>query len=387
MAFERLKSTAELSPFVVRDRILDRFSFDCPLENVDDGSGKHASTSSESQGAASTDRLLAIHRTGKKKPRYHWYAESMILCEGYDAGFFDDPDQNDTPLSPTQGSAAARLQIWRNAVRVQIFQVERHWQKPLRYALALVMASDGGISVDKSIKPSSMVDLCKKTLLSSILADGMVAEELDDEYKKPRERFRLDPRVVFGVPYFLLRTAYKMSLRRPQSFLLSFRNAQEPGLRKGDKQWQKSRKSVASRMKAGFWAGTNFNRANITPGPCQPEWLYDDPVFFNTAGVQDPAEYGKAFREKINEEVKPLDALEDAIDSFPYTVLKGSIQNWVTRNEMGSRRYWTELTAVVDVTKRDKGQSNIDQHFFEPENLLRQLWKRRAKDQIKKRLM
>jgi len=196
-------------PKALQDLILDRFCFDHTFPTHEELKVDITTSSDTLQNKKPKERLIAITRSGKQKPRFHWHTESIILCEGYDAGFFDTVvPQSAAPHSPAQHG---RLKAWKDTVELQRFQHAALWKKPSRYTLALVLAMKSGISLDKNIDKALMVRICQNVLFSSVLADGKVAEELDPITKKPRLRMRSWPRAIYGIPYYLLRTTQNIS--------------------------------------------------------------------------------------------------------------------------------------------------------------------------------
>lgn len=249
------------------------------------------------------------------------------------------------------------------------------------------MALNGNISLDPSIDPSAMIQTCEKALLGSILADGEIAEELDPKSKLPRQRFLNLPEVVFSVPYYLLRTAYKSVLHWPEMSLLGLVGTDEADSVKNDKLWDRAYKSVRSRTKAGFWADANVNMLSVTEDPCQPEWLFDYPAFFTS---DEPIEDPEKIHKKISDEVEVLNNLINAEHNFPYVVLKDSVRKYKAKKTTlegpfsGTDEPWS---AVVDVIRTGKRESEIEENICYPKELMEKLWDKRPRDRIKRRLI
>jgi hypothetical protein len=372
-------------PKALQDLILDRFCFDHTFPTHEQLKVDTTASPDTSHSKKPKERLIAITRSGKQKPRFHWHTESIILCEGYDAGFFDTTvSQSASPhsIAPAQ---LGRLKAWKDTVELQRFQHAALWKKPSRYTLALVLAMKSGISLDKNIDKAMMVRICQNVLFSSVLADGKVAEELDPITKKPRLRMRSWPRAVYGIPYYLLRTTQNIPLA---SSVNPVPGAHDADLGTPDSSRARSRnykfeKSVRSIKKRGFYA--IVNEANVFESPCEPDWLFDDPDFFTK-------EDRPCDEDSLGTEIKQLKDLMDLdLERFEcYNVFSKSIEQYESNDSaFGKDSYYEDYAAVVDVTKPKSARPRI--HCVEslcyPGELLGTLRAKREKATVKKRLM
>jgi hypothetical protein len=369
-------------PKALQDLILDRFCFDHTFPTHEQLKVDHAASSDPLQNKKPKERLIAITRSGKQKPRFHWHTESIILCEGYDAGFFDVTMPQPASPNSTAPARPDRLKAWKETVELQRFQHAALWKKPSRYTLALVLAMKSGISLDKNIDKAMMVRICQNVLFGSVLADGKVAEELDPITKKPRLRMRSWPRAIYGIPYYLLRTTQNIPSAHPLS---SAHDADlgTPDLVRARSRNYKFEKSVRSIKKRGFYAVVN--EANIFESPCEPDWLFDDPDFFTKEDRPcDEDSLGK----EIKELKERIDLDSERFDS--YNVFTKSIEQYESKEfTFGKDSYYEDYAAVVDVTKPKSVRPHI--HCVEslcyPGELLGLLRKKREKAAVKKRLM
>jgi len=372
-------------PSVVQDVILDRFCFDHTFPTHEDLKVDTTTSLDALPNKKPKERLIAITRSGKQKPRFHWHAESIILCEGYDAGFFDtNVSQSASPHSIAP-RPLGRLKAWKDTVELQRFQHAALWKKPSRYTLALVLAVNSGISLDKNIDKATMIRICKKVLFGSVLADGKVAEELDPITKKPRLRMRSGPHVVYGIPYYLLRTTQNIPSASSANPVSSAHGADlgTPDFSRAHSRNYRFEKSVRSIKKRGFYA--IVNEANVFESPCEPDWLFDDPDFFTK-------EDRPSDEEDLRKEIMDLKELIDLdLERFDcYNVFSKSIEQYENNEStFGKDSYYEGYAAVVDVTKPKSVRPGI--HCIErlcyPRELLEVLRAKREKATVKKRLM
>jgi hypothetical protein len=369
-------------PSAVQDRILDRFCFDHTFPTYEELKVDITTSSDTLPNKKPQKRLIAITRSGKQKPRFHWHAESIILCEGYDAGFFDtNVSQSASPHSIAPGPIG-RLKAWKDTVELQRFQHATLWKKPSRYTLALVLAVNSGISLDKNIDKATMVRICKKVLFGSVLADGKVAEELDPITKKPRLRMRSCPHVVYGIPYYLLRTTQNIPSGSSANPVSSAHDADlgTPDSSRTHSRNYKFEKSVRSIKKRGFYA--IVNEANVFESPCEPDWLFDDPDFFTK-------EDRPSGEDDLRKEIKDLKELVDLDleESGCYNVFSSNIEQY--ENNFGKDSYYEDWAAVVDVIKPKSVRPAIDclENLCYPRELLGILRAKREIATVKKRLM
>ncbi|KIY03610.1 uncharacterized protein Z520_00301 [Fonsecaea multimorphosa CBS 102226] len=390
---DSLESTGlmtDLDPSAFREKILERFSFEIErssvetsVQSVEFSNEAPVSGSLVEEMKANKKRLLAIKRCAKERPRWNWYAEAMILCPKFDLGFFD----HDRP--------SKRLDEWSKAVEAQQFQLEQFWRKPLRYLLALILALDCNISLDRSKDPATMASTCRMILLGCVLGNGLMAEEVDPKNKKPQSRLRNFPTAVFGVPYYLFRVTYGDLLGVFPKQISNSPGNTRVGITVNEKLWKKSYKAIRSRTKAGLYNLANVDRANVVDltETCEPEWLFDDPWYFTqedpladrAEGERGPSKY---IKETVQSGLKLLKDFDRDEGSSPYAVFNDSIQLHSRNND----NFWADADeerpgSVVDVIRTGKRQSQILEEIPNAWELLDHIWKKRTKNDVKKRLI
>ncbi|KAL9614415.1 MAG: hypothetical protein Q9167_001086 [Letrouitia subvulpina] len=373
---------SKISPIELRSLILDRFSFDhtSPTYELLQMSTRQAL---EPKVPNQKGQLLAISRKGTEKPRFHWNVESIILCPGYDGGFFDkDPRMK----SINEVSANERIEVWRASLGLQDFQHEALWKKPTRYVLALILASNSKFSMDKSMDTEAMIKRCNSVLLRSIHLDGTVAVELDPVNKTPHSGVTPRMDVTFQVPHFLLRQQYLSILSHQAKEAFSstsndfrssdaFRRQQQIDYRHG--------KSVRSLKKRGFYA--TVNEANIFENPCEPDWLFDDPdIFTSDARPCDEPTIEK----EVTDIVKGLEDWD--IPQERKTFLENLVEFYRDNNSTFMSGDASSTISVVDDVIRsdeDSGIKRITETVCWASELLEHLRSKRERGSIKKRLV
>ncbi|OQV09218.1 hypothetical protein CLAIMM_13364 [Cladophialophora immunda] len=390
---DRLEDTdlmRELDPSAFRGKILERFSFDIERSSVEAIIQSVEVKNPAPDPAPVVEvlkydkkRILAIKRCAKERPRWNWYAEAMVLCPKFDLGFFDSEN-------PSQ-----RLDEWSRAVEAQQFQLERFWRKPLRYVLALILASDSKVSLDTSKDPATMASTCQKILLGCVLSNGLMAEEVDPKDKKPQSRPRNFPSAVFGVPYYLFRMTYGDLLGFFPREISNPPGGAKDGITFDEKLWKKDYKAIRSRTKAGLYNIASVDKANVVDlaEKCEPEWLFDDPWYFTkedrvTGSPKGERGVSKYTQETVQSALKVLEDFDPKEGNFPYVVFNEVIQLYSRNNDQFFADADDErLGSLVDVIRTGKRQSQILEEIPNAWELLEHIWKQRTKNDVKKRLI
>lgn len=397
---DKISFRDNFSPVTLQELILDRFSFDHTFPTHQklqrDDSGTSPPNSEKPK------RLIATSRSGSQKPRFHWHADSVNLCAGYDGGIFDSRTNMSEPS--TEGTTSGRLKEWENTLHLQQYQHEALWKKPSRYALALVLAANSQCSLDESQNHKSMIERCSHVLFGSVLADGKVAEKLDPMTKAPQKRLTNYPSVVYSIPYYLLQTAYSKLLTRPTKTVTSGGEEGDihavggPSTRRVWKTY-KYEKSVRSIRKRGFYA--MINEANVFENPCEPDWLFDDPDFFTK---EDQPSDDKAIREMVRDVREELREMTDEMKDH-FKVIDEAVTHYradeslfvaepdsdsdsdTDTDDDDDDDDGDDSAALVDVIKPDETGSNRQEKILRPRNLFEKLRMKREKQAVKKRLM
>ncbi|KAH0832429.1 hypothetical protein FOPE_01072 [Fonsecaea pedrosoi] len=390
---DSLESTGlakELAPSALREKILEcfsfeieRFSVETTIQSVEFKNHTPISGSLVEEVKHNKKRLLAIKRCAKERPRWNWYTESMILCPKFDLGFFD----TDRP--------PYRLDEWSNAVEAQQFQLEAFWRKPLRYSLALILASDSKISLDKSKDPAAMASTCITVLLGCVLRSGLMAEEIDPKDKKPQRRYGHLPNAGFGVPYYLFRVTYGNLIAFYPKQISTLSDSSRDGVTFDERLWKKAYKAIRSKTKAGLYNITSVDRANVVDltEVCEPEWLFDPPWYFakqERLADRSGGDYGipDDLKETVRSGLDNLRDLNHGEDNFPYAVFNEAIDLYDRDSDEFFRDADNErLGSVVDVIRAGKRQSRIQEFIPNAWELLERTSRTRTKNDVKKRLI
>ena len=134
---------------------------------------------------------IAVRRS-RDRDRRLYYAKDAMLREGIEWNFF----KNDISIEAYSAMNEPRpvdVQLsWKNTMEAQGIENETIWRKPLRYALAIIMANHH-ISLDTSKTPNQLAKLSWERLPRCVLPHGLFANELDRDTKLPRNfRFWYD---------------------------------------------------------------------------------------------------------------------------------------------------------------------------------------------------
>ncbi|KAL8790740.1 MAG: hypothetical protein Q9195_006218 [Heterodermia aff. obscurata] len=365
----------------MRSKILERFSYDHTFPTLE-----LVHTHDEVSSTPTAKRLLAFSRNGTQKPRFYWNSESMILCEGYDWGFFSELPASQTLHSSGIPNGESRFEQWWSSLNLQKYQQASLWKKPNRYMLALILASNSDFSIDGSKDSRAIFEQCYKVLLRCVLAGGIMATSIDPLTQSPLYMPLGSTASIFDVPHYLLRQQYRDILIDPISEYmkisgLSVENSEE--MKKRLSRNYRHEKSVRSLRKRGFYA--IVDKAKVVSNPCEPDWLFHDLDIFT--------DEGRSCDEKD---------LEEIVDDWQntYRVELKDMQNFIKR----LKRLWISdrasfqresreprsLAVVCDVVKSNAngGRKDIRETWKRPRELLEMLrFEPRRKSDIKKRLM
>lgn len=125
---------------------------------------------------------IAVRRS-RERDRRLFYAKDTMLFDGIQWAFF----QNDIEVQVLTTQNVVRkpnIQLsWQNTMQAQGVDHEAIWEKPLRYAQAITMASL--TSLDRSTNSEDLEKMCWETLLKCVLSCGLFAKEIDWDTKLP----------------------------------------------------------------------------------------------------------------------------------------------------------------------------------------------------------
>lgn len=151
-------------------------------------------------------RMLSVTRS-TRETRFLLHSRDTILYYGMEWGFFPGEE------AMLQQMINAQIQHDEDS------NDEAQWDNPLRYGLALEMASYDH-QLDRNFPPSEMATHAKQVIIDSSSENGLFPGQLDGFSKEPalfdRELFRdFYFHVGFEVSYILLRTAKNSEVLRP----------------------------------------------------------------------------------------------------------------------------------------------------------------------------
>lgn len=175
----------------VRETILRRFAYQ-PQDAISTGSNSvvdHSNHRDSKQAVAKrrsapVSFAIAVRRS-RERDRRLFYAKDAMLHDGIEWGFFKN-DIRIEAYSAKNELATVDVQLsWQNTIQAQGIDHETTWKKPLRYALAIIMASHN-ISLDESKSPEKLAELSWERLPRFVMLHGLFANQLDRDTKLPQ---------------------------------------------------------------------------------------------------------------------------------------------------------------------------------------------------------
>ena len=132
---------------------------------------------------------IAVRRS-RDRDRRLFYAKDAMLHDGIEWNFFTN-DISIEAYSAMNKPEKVDVQLsWQNTMEAQGIDHETIWRKPLRYALAIIMANHG-ISLDNSKSPDELAKLSWERLPRCVMPCGLFADKLDWDTKLPQSlRYR-----------------------------------------------------------------------------------------------------------------------------------------------------------------------------------------------------
>ena len=128
---------------------------------------------------------IAVRRS-RERDRRLFYAKDAMLHDGIEWNFFKN-DISIEAYSATNEPRQVDVQLsWQNTMEAQGIDHETIWRKPLRYALAIIMANHH-ISLDNSKTPDQLAKLSWERLPKCAMPHGLFANKLDRDTKLPQE--------------------------------------------------------------------------------------------------------------------------------------------------------------------------------------------------------
>lgn len=178
----------------VRETILQRFAYQ-PQDGltitsnsvVDHPNQRNPEQDVAKNGSAPVSFAIAVRRSRERDRRLFW-AKDAMLHDGIEWEFF----KNDIGIEAyTAKNELTKVNVqlsWQNTMQAQGIDHETTWKNPLRYALAVTMASRH-ISLDDSKSPDKLAELCWERLPRCVMSHGLFPNQLDRDMKLPRSTY------------------------------------------------------------------------------------------------------------------------------------------------------------------------------------------------------
>ena len=127
---------------------------------------------------------IAVRRS-RDRDRRLFHAKDAMLHDGIEWNFFKNDISIEAYSAMNEPSPVDVQLSWQNTMEAQGIDNETIWRKPLRYALAIIMANHG-ISLDNSKFPDELAKLSWETLPRCVMPYGLFANELNRDTKLPQ---------------------------------------------------------------------------------------------------------------------------------------------------------------------------------------------------------
>lgn len=171
----------KLHHYDVRKIILQRFLYqplDTPSSHVIDKSGSRDNQKAVPESTLDASSFSVAVRRSRSRDRSQFTTKDTMLYDGHEWGFFEN-DLNIEVLSNKEEIVKVNVELaWKRTMESQGDDDHAEiWEKPLRYALAIIMAKFG--SLDSSKSPTELQNLSWKRLVTSVVPCGLFTEETD----------------------------------------------------------------------------------------------------------------------------------------------------------------------------------------------------------------
>ena len=175
----------------VREIILQCFSYQ-PQENLSadknntfDHSNQRDFEQIVAKSRSAANPFAIAVRRSRERDRQLFYAKDAMLHDGIEWNFFKNDIKIEVRSAKNEPANVDVQLSWQKTMQAQVIDHETTWKKPLRYALAIIMASHH-ISLDGSQSPEKLAELCWKRLAGCVMAHGLFPNLLDRDTKLPR---------------------------------------------------------------------------------------------------------------------------------------------------------------------------------------------------------
>ena len=189
-AITRLKDL-KLRAHDVRRTILQRFAYQ-PQDSrsiknksaVERSDQRHPEKALSKKGSAPASFAIAVRRS-RERDRQLFYAKDAMLHDGIEWSFFTN-DIKIEAYSANNDPTEVNVELsWRNTMLAQGVDHETTWRKPIRYALAIIMASHR-VSLDDSKTPEKLAKISWERLPRCVMSHGLFPNQLDRDTKLPQ---------------------------------------------------------------------------------------------------------------------------------------------------------------------------------------------------------
>ena len=144
----------------IKELILLRFLYEDPIspstKSVDPKESDLEERHIDHAEANTSSFSIAVRRS-RDKDRRLFYAKDTMLYDGIVWGFFQHNQDLETVTTENKEIKANVQLAWQNTLQAQKVDREETWDKPLRYAMAIVMADS--LSLDKTRDSESLEKL------------------------------------------------------------------------------------------------------------------------------------------------------------------------------------------------------------------------------------
>ena len=197
----------------IKEIILRRFLYEQPVSTSTKSVNQRKSNVPErhrENAEANTRSFSVAVRRSRDKDRRLFYAKDTMLYDGIAWGFFQHNHDLETVTVENEVTKANVQLAWQNTLQAQKVDREETWEKPLRYALAIIMADV--LSLDKTRDSESLEKLSWKRLSGCVLPSGCFAPRIDWHTRLPDLEelgFEGTARSRWEIPTLLLRRKFR----------------------------------------------------------------------------------------------------------------------------------------------------------------------------------
>ena len=194
----------------IKEMILQRFLYEDSISSSTKSVAPEESNLRErhiDNAEANTSPFSIAVRRSRDKDRRLFYAKDTMLYDGMVWGFFQHEQDVGMVTAGNKATKANVQSAWQNTLQAQKVDREETWEKPLRYALAIIMADS--LSLDKTHDSVSLEKLSWERLYGCVLSCGLFPQQIDWLRKSPELSRLGTARSQWEIPTLLLRRRFK----------------------------------------------------------------------------------------------------------------------------------------------------------------------------------